>query len=289
MLPLRERRILMHQNSVYKALRLNYLYVGQYTFPKEWSYFESIIPYSMIRLIKSGYGKFVIDDTEYIVEENNIIYIPQGSKLACESLSEEFTFISIRFTASIPLNDIELWSDTLGLNTKIVCNDVQVREYFNQMIMEKQTNHKGKSFLLRGYLELIIGYVINSSELIIEEDKYKNRKTLVEKKIDNRVKTVIDYMINHPEKKICIDEMGSMVDISSSSLRRLFKLHTGKSPGAFLIELKMTYAARSLLESDESISYIGYSLGFEDMNYFSRVFKKHFGVTPSSYRKISRD
>ncbi|ASK64145.1 AraC family transcriptional regulator [Virgibacillus phasianinus] len=289
MLTLREGRILMHQNSVYQALRLNYLYVDRYSFPKEWSYFESIIPYSMIRLIKSGYGKFVINDTEYIVEENNIIYIPQGCKLACESLSEEFTFISIRFTASIPLNDIELWSDTLGLNTKIVCNDVQVRDYFNQMIVEKQTNHKGKSFLLRGYLELIIGYVINSSELIIEEDRYKNRKTLVEKKLDNRVQTIIDYMINHPEKNMCIDEMSSMANISSSSLRRLFKLHTGKSPSAFLIELKMTYAARSLLESDESISYIGYSLGFEDINYFSRVFKKHFGVTPSSYRKVSRD
>lgn len=282
----------MQQDNVYQALRLNYLYVDQYSFPKKWRYFESMIPYSMIRFINNGYGKFVIDDIEYIVEENNIIYIPQGSELACESLSEDFSFISIRLTASIPLNEIELWSDVLGLKTVIVCDNTQVRDYFNQMIIAKQTHHKGKSFLLRGYLELIIGYIINSSALTFEEEeetKHKGSKTLVGKKMDNRVQTIIDYMIKNTEEDISIVEMSEMVDISSSYLRKLFKLHTGKSPREFLYELKMSCAARNLLESDESISSIGYALGFEEPNYFSRVFKKCFGVTPSSYRKISRD
>jgi AraC-like DNA-binding protein len=282
----------LQQNNVYQALRLNYLYVDQYSFPKKWRYFESVIPYSMIRFINKGYGKFVIDDVEYIVEENNIIYIPQGSGLACESLSKDFSFISIRLTASIPLNDIELWSDVLGLKTVTVCDDMQVQEYFNQMIMAKQTNHKGKSFLLRGYLELIIGYMINSSALTFgQEDEVKQRssKTIAGNKMDNRVQTIIDYMTKNTEEDISIAEMSEMVDISSSYLRRLFKLHTGKSPREFLYELKMSCAARNLLESDESISSIGYALGFEEPNYFSRVFKKCFGVTPSLYRKISRD
>lgn len=53
------------QNNVYPGLRLNYLYVDKYFFPKGWSYFESIIPYSMLRYITGGTGRFVIKDTAY--------------------------------------------------------------------------------------------------------------------------------------------------------------------------------------------------------------------------------
>lgn len=73
-------------------------------------------------------------------------------------------------------------------------------------------------------------------------------------------------------------------DMSPSSLRPLFKGHTGKSPGAFVRDLRMTAAARLLLVADRRISAIAYELGFDDANYFARIFKSTFGVSPQEYR-----
>lgn len=279
----------MSDQGLLQALRLNFLYAEKYVFPKTWTYYESSVPYSMIRLVQKGQAIFSIDDTNYPLGENDMVYIPQGSKLACEALTDDFTFTSIRFTAAIPLRDREVWSGILGFDTKVTCSDPQVKSYFQSIVKEKETASKGKYFLLRGYLELIVGYMINRSEAARSDRPQKPFTIKADNKLDNRVEVVLDYMMNNFHKNIGIEEMSALVHISSSSLRRLFKLHTGKSPSEFLAELKMVVAARKILETNERISDIAYHVGIDDPNYFSRMFKKHFGVTPYSYRQLARD
>ncbi|RAV18719.1 AraC family transcriptional regulator [Paenibacillus contaminans] len=279
----------MSDQGLLQAIRLNFLYAEKYVFPKTWSYYETAIPYSMIRFIQKGKATFVIDETAYQLEENDIVYIPQGSKLVCEAQTDDFTFISIRFTAAVPLRDREVWSEILGFDTKVSCDDPQVNDYFQCIVKEKNAASKGKYFWLRGYLELIVGYMIDRSGAGQPERAQKPITVKADNKHDNRVQIVLDYMMNNFSKNISIEEMSAMVHISSSSLRRLFKLHTGKSPSEFLTELKMVVAARKILETDERISDIAYHVGIEDPNYFSRMFKKHFGVTPFAYRQLARD
>ncbi|MVP00634.1 AraC family transcriptional regulator [Paenibacillus lutrae] len=277
----------MSVNNLLQAFRLNFVYAEKYSFPNTWSYYEASIPYSMIRFIQKGRGRFQIDETLYELEEDDIVYIPQGSALSCEASTDDFTFISIRFTAAFPLTDREIWSEILGFDAKVKCHDVQVKYYFNCIIREKGSVSRGKYFMLRGYLELIVGYLLDSSEAFLERPN-TTRTIKADNNPDNRVEIVMDYIMNHFDKNIRIEDLGKRVQISSSSLRRLFKQHTGKSPSEFIIELKMVVAAKKILESDERISDIAYQVGIEDPNYFSRIFKKHYGVTPYSYRQLAR-
>lgn len=60
-----------------------------------------MIPYSIFRYIEKGKAELCIDGEEIIVEENQIVYIPQGCKMSCRALSESFEFYSIRFTTSV--------------------------------------------------------------------------------------------------------------------------------------------------------------------------------------------
>jgi len=76
-----------------------------------------------------------------------------------------------------------------------------------------------------------------------------------------------------------------MSNMSTATLRRLFKKHTGKTPSEFLLELRMAVAAKKIVETDERISDIAYRVGIQDPNYFTRIFKKNFGVTPYTYRE----
>lgn len=80
-----------------------------------------------------------------------------------------------------------------------------------------------------------------------------------------------------------------MAGLGETRFRKLFKEQTGKSPGEYLRDMRMNLAARRLLLSAESVNDIAYSVGYEDANFFIRVFKKYFGVTPNQYRKISKE
>ena len=98
----------------------------------------------------------------------------------------------------------------------------------------------------------------------------------------------MDYLVAHPAEPFDSEFLARMADMSPSSLRRLFKEHTGKSPGAFVKDLRMPTAARRLLVTNQRISAIAYELGFDDPNYFARIFKSVFGVSPQEYRAASR-
>ena len=96
---------------------------------------------------------------------------------------------------------------------------------------------------------------------------------------------LVDYILNHPTERFSTETLCRITNLSPSTLRRLFKEHTGKSPGAFIQDLRLMIAARRLLVTDARISDIAYQVGFEDPNYFSRMFRKNFGVSPQAYRE----
>ena len=154
----------MENNSLMKAFHLAFLYVDMYTFNRDWKFREEKVPYSMIRFIVEGNAKFIIDDNVYDVSKNDIVYIPESCNLQCMSTSNHFSFISVRFTASYSIHGLKIWSEIMDFDTQIKCEDKFIIDCFYSMIKEKNSNRSGTSFILRGYLEIIVGYLINISK-----------------------------------------------------------------------------------------------------------------------------
>ena len=73
--------------------------------------------------------------------------------------------------------------------------------------------------------------------------------------------------------------------MSRSTLNRNFLKAFGMSPMRYLNKLRLDHAAKLLNSSNLSISEISRQSGFEDSNYFSRIFHKKFGVPPGKWRK----
>lgn len=82
-----------------------------------------------------------------------------------------------------------------------------------------------------------------------------------------------------------IPELAAMENLSHSRYITLFRQQTGLSPTAYLIGLRMEHACYLLLNTDMSVKQIGASVGYEDPQFFSKLFKKHVGVSPLQYRK----
>lgn len=74
--------------------------------------------------------------------------------------------------------------------------------------------------------------------------------------------------------------------ISVSQLNKKLNVITGFPSSTYILKVKLTYAKKLLASQNKSIGEVATECGIFDVNYFSRVFKKHFGVTPSQYRKL---
>lgn len=72
--------------------------------------------------------------------------------------------------------------------------------------------------------------------------------------------------------------------MSNSYFSTIFKKETGNSFISYLTDYRMDQAARRLLETNEKSYMIAKEVGYTDPNYFSYVFKRRFGVSPSKYR-----
>lgn len=92
------------------------------------------------------------------------------------------------------------------------------------------------------------------------------------------------YFIQNLHAPLSLAEMAAQAGLSESQFSHLFKQQTGHSPLAYFIHLKMQHACSLLTMTQLSIKEIALEIGYTDCYYFSRLFKKTVGVSPSDYR-----
>ena len=285
---------------MFDNIRFNFLYIDTYSFGKNWVYPESIVPYNMLRYIEFGSGTFFIDDEEFVVSKSQIVYIPKGSRLSCYTTSENFSFTSIRFTNSVYFEGGDFLKDYYGIPNVIDGADEKI--FFEKIYHYIKEEDPARMFFVRGYMELLIGHLIEKSNImypdhalkLMKSDEYSfeslvNRIKKATTKMDSRIQVVLDYVILHPSEEYSPQRLADMAELSKQRFSALFKEQLGKSTMEYIKDLKLTTAARRLLVSNVSISDIAYSIGYNDPNYFIREFKAAFGYTPRQYRLAAKE
>lgn len=89
---------------------------------------------------------------------------------------------------------------------------------------------------------------------------------------------------NYRDEELSLDSICKVLGVSNSYFSSIFKKETGKSFIGYVTDYRMDKAARLLIETNEKSYIIAKSVGYTDPNYFSYVFKRQFGVSPSKYR-----
>lgn len=126
-------------------------------------------------------------------------------------------------------------------------------------------------------------YLNDLNKMMLEEycDLVKEYST---RKYSAIVKKAVDYIKLHFESPLTLQGIAETIHVNASHLSRKFKEDTGMSLIDF-INLNRIEAAKLYLQSNTStITEIAFIVGFNDVNYFSRVFKKITNLTPSQYR-----
>ena len=94
----------------------------------------------------------------------------------------------------------------------------------------------------------------------------------------------IKYIREHFSEEISLEEVSQAVNISPFYFSRLFKHETGKNFIEFLNDTRMQKAKEYLVDPMYSIKEICHKCGYSDPNYFSRIFRKYEGISPSEWR-----
>lgn len=107
--------------------------------------------------------------------------------------------------------------------------------------------------------------------------------------VDKRLSRVLDYIDDHLHQQISIDALADLTFLSKDHLIRLFKKQMDITPMKYINQKKIEKAQLMMLVDDINIQEISFKLGFENISYFNRLFKKMTGENPTSYkRRIGR-
>ena len=115
----------------------------------------------------------------------------------------------------------------------------------------------------------------------------------LEQSFNHSMQRAVDYMVTNFARPLCIKDLAGIANISESNFYAVFKKQFGVSPISYLNHYRLSLAAERIIETNERISEICERIGIKDSLYFSKLFKKTYGVTPREYRlaheKQSRD
>ena len=99
-----------------------------------------------------------------------------------------------------------------------------------------------------------------------------------------RVRKVEEYIDKHFKEEIRLQTVSDIAGMTPTAFSRFFKLRTGRTLSDYIIDIRLGYAARQLVDTTTSVVEICYDSGFNNVSNFNRIFKKRKGCSPTTFR-----
>lgn len=125
-------------------------------------------------------------------------------------------------------------------------------------------------------LEFVSSCYVQELDQLIRKRKYKNKLNLEE---------VRRYIDSHFAGPITLEQLAKNFFVSKEYMSKVFKQEYGQNVTDYIVERRMEKAREWLVNKQISIKAVAEMAGYEDVSYFYRVFKKHFGMAPGEMRK----
>ena len=241
--------------------------------------------------IKKGAGTITVDFAPYKVSAGTIVLVLPGQLHSIEQYEQEsMEYENIIFHPSMLISKktdtsntdllTPLFSGSLSvplLYTPDSPHYAEISACLDANDDISRTNPPGYQLFIKSQLFML--FFILANKCVISERPKKDYKSL------EKMKLILKYVENHYMDKITIEDIANEVGLSQSHFMKYFKNTMGTSFIDYLNEYRLTMASRLLLSSDSSILAIASEVGYENLSYFNRTFKKRFGMTPREYRK----
>ena len=177
-------------------------------------------------------------------------------------------------------DDAELFSGKLRFQTSFDAQDsvdAQIIEHLHHIQQLYTSKDFGYEFQLKSLFSDIFALMLLHNRYHIE--------TQSNSKESEASKNLFAYVHQHFAENLSLEHLAQISHYSKSYVIKLFKKNTGQTPVEYINRYRLDRAKSMLKDSHNSILDVSLMCGFQNVGYFIRIFKEHFGVTPGIYRK----
>jgi AraC-like DNA-binding protein len=217
-----------------------------------------------------------------IINNNEIHY---GETL-CQHLIYYIVKVDLNFLLSSQVDFCQtkyinpLLQGRIRFQNHITQND-QLAEQIQQIVKEYNQQEIGCELAIKEHIYHIIVLLLRQ----YQQERFHNNGYDRQQKAMHHLRTVLEYIDQHYNENISLTQLANLANMSNQHFCRIFKSITGKRPVDYINYLRINKAVMLLSETNLNISEVAMAVGFDDSNYFSRLFKKYQKTSPSAMRK----
>lgn len=213
--------------------------------------------------ILDGEARYEIEGKQYRVGKDNLIYIKPNTYR--KATTERMNLVSIDF--SLP--------DYCQLDLPVVLNICDITKYLP--LFQELNNEwlkQGEAYQLK-----CKGLLLQILHLLFNEDGDRPKHRVVD--------DIKNYIIKNYASAISVNDIADVMGINSVYCGALFKKHEKCTINRYINHIRINHAASLIKTTNLNISEIAYLVGFNDIYYFSKTFKRLKGLSPSVFKNCS--
>lgn len=243
---------------------------------------------------KKGTGRYFVNFKAYDIDKNTLFFLTK-KQMHYFDRNTNYSGTLIQFNEEFLIQnnyDTDFFlKHSLFSNEKppfclLNTNDSVILDEYLKLIKDEliDKNEIYQEELLRNYLKV---YLIQIQHIWEKYNSINGRQISHQDKRQLKLAKFINLIEENYKKELKVSDYAELMHISSRALSDLTNQLLEKSPSQLIHERIITEAQRMLLETNYTISKIGYHLGFNDDSYFVKYFKKHTSISPLDFRKFN--
>ncbi|MFI2744291.1 helix-turn-helix domain-containing protein [Zhouia sp. PK063] len=283
------------ENNEISQLEIEIIHVDHIKFKDNYLVHENIVsPFTRLYYIHKGKTKLILNDKTIYLKEGNLYIIPAFT--SCNYFFEKgmdhyfmhcifslpnglnpFFYFQIEQEVKASLLDEFLFKRLFELHPDKRLPDYDPNVY--QKTMWGTKNDYSKELKLLWESNGIVQQIFSK---FIKQESKKPLQTLLRYNIES----IFYFIKNNLNTDITVDELAKKAYLSTDHFSKMFKQAIGIGPKEYIIRQRLEKAQFLLLTTDMPLQQILEYTNFKTLAYFSRIFKKYHGVSPSSYRNM---
>ncbi len=218
-----------------------------------------------------------IDSVEYRIKAHQLLFYAPNQSHTQNTTDSTCSYLTVIFDMEISKEDEKLLKNKVfDINQKVA----ELLSYFNRL---KNDDKAYISDLSTSLIQLIVVLILSS---VHDKNDGSHVNTMMQAKYqDELLGEIALYIQENIYTPITVKDICYRFALSRSSLQALFRNNLGTTPKKYISDLKFFKSKQLIKESSYSISEIARICGFSSIHYFSRDFKKRYGITPTEYAR----
>ena len=217
---------------------------------------------------------------EGIFINKNVVHLVEGME-SCRYKSFLFPELFLGFYLGSPAAGLtKVVTEQSGISLVLLHNQIPWQESILRLLRElvELQDHKGDALYPYEVLTRLTGIWLLMLKNVSPEDHNENKTAII------RTRQCLQYIQNHYSEQVSLEQLAESANISKSECLRCFKETLQTTPYRYLMNYRLSVAAKLLRETEQPVSEIAMNCGFSQQSHFGKCFREKMGCAPSKYR-----